>query len=183
MVGSVSKERPAAERLSSPADAVADLRATARWTIAAAAGVGALLLGGAPLTAVGRIDHAGDAVLAYAGLLVAMAGVGWAIWQTGEALMPRITTPADLDDPEPADLRATLARDPDAFYGPFEHGRDGLRNAVAHHGRVAANLAVKAAGEQDPVRSRLLGQALADARANTELAERLRRQLVEFIHA
>lgn len=34
--------------------------------------------------------------MAYAGLVVALGGVAWAIWQTGEAMMPRITTLADL---------------------------------------------------------------------------------------
>jgi hypothetical protein len=195
---------PVKDRLPSPADAVADMRATARWTIAALAGVAALLLGGAPLTAVGKISHLGDAMLAYVGLVIALGGVGWAIWQTGEALMPRVATLADLDDPELADLRATMAKDPTAFYGPFQecqgdgaqgvgrHGRkdpngatyhDGLRRAAARHGVVAAKLAVKAAAEEDPVRSRLLAQALEDARANAELAERLQRQLVEFVHA
>jgi hypothetical protein len=99
-----------------------------------------------------------------------------------------------------------MAKDPTAFYGPFRecenggsqgvgrHGRkepgavtgtyhDGLRRAAARHRVVAGNLAVKAAAEDDPVRSRLLAQALEDARANAELAERLQRQLVEFVHA
>jgi hypothetical protein len=170
-------------RLHSPADAVADMRATARWTVAGAAAVGALLLGGAPLTAVGKISHAANAVLAFAGLVVALGGVAWAIWQTGEALMPRIATLADLDDPDLSDLRATMARDPSAFFGPFGQARDDLRAAVAFHGTVAANLAVTAAAEQDPVRSRLLTQALADARANADLARRLQDRLVELVHA
>jgi hypothetical protein len=205
MAGNAENGQPK-DRLPSPADAVADMRSTARWTIAAAAAVAALLLGGAPLTAVGKIDHLGNALLAYLGLVIALGGVGWAIWQTGEALMPRVATLADLDDPELADLRATMAKDPVAFYGPFQecqeewnhgggrHGRkepgafhgpyhDGLRRAAARHGVVAANLAVKAAAEEDPARSRMLAQALEDARANAELAERLQRQLVEFVHA
>ncbi|GAA4498622.1 hypothetical protein GCM10023191_044160 [Actinoallomurus oryzae] len=180
-------ERPQASvpapRVPGPADAVADMRTTARWTIAAAAGVGALLLGGAPLTAIGKISGAGEAVLAFAGLVVALGGVGWAIWQTGEALMPRIATLDDLDDPALADLRATIARDPSAFYGPFGTSGADLRKAVAFHGTVAANLAVTAAAETDPVRVRLLDQALADARANTEAVRRLQDRLLEFVLA
>jgi hypothetical protein len=156
------------------------MRSTARWTVAAAAGVGALLLGGAPLTAIGKISGAGPAVLAYAGLVVALGGVGWAVWRTGEALMPRIATLADLDDPDLSDLRATMARDPSAFYGPFGAGPEDLRAAVTFHGTVAANLAVTAAAEADPVRSRVLAQALADARANADLARDLQGRLVEF---
>jgi hypothetical protein len=159
------------------------MRATARWTVAGAAGVGALLLGGAPLTAIGKISDAGHAVLAFAGLVVALGGVAWAIWQTGEALMPRIATLSDLDDPDLSDLRATMAREPSAFFGPFGDGREDLRSAVAFHGTVAANLAVTAAGEQDPVRSRLLSQALADARANAGLARDLQNRLAELVHA
>jgi hypothetical protein len=45
----------------------------------------------------------GHTVLAYAGLVVALSGGGWAVWQTGEALMPRITTLADLEDPDLSD--------------------------------------------------------------------------------
>ncbi|GLY84142.1 hypothetical protein [Actinoallomurus iriomotensis] len=166
-----------------PTDAVADMRATARWTIAAAAGVGALLLGGAPLTAIGKISGPGEAALAFAGLVVALGGVGWAIWQTGEALMPRIATLDDLDAPDLADLRATIARDPSVFYGPFGESREELREAVAFHGKVAAELAAIAAGETDPVRSRVLAQALEDARGNTASARRLQARLLEFVHA
>jgi hypothetical protein len=159
------------------------MRTTARWTIAAAGGVGALLLGGAPLTAAGKITHGSDAVLAFAGLLIALSGVAWAIWQTGEALMPRVATIADLGDPDLGDLRATMARDASAFYGPFGHSGEDLRVAIAFHGTVAANLAVTAAAEADPVRSRLLAQALDDARANADLARCLQSRLVEFVHA
>ncbi|MDN3356642.1 hypothetical protein [Actinomadura sp. DC4] len=131
-------------------DAVADMRSAARWTIAAAAGVGALLLGGAPLTAAGKISHTGNAIMAYARLVVALGSVAWAIWRTGEALMPRITTLADLDDADLADLRAAMECDPSAFYDPFGAGREELRAAVAFHGPVAADLAVAAAAETDP---------------------------------
>jgi hypothetical protein len=164
-------------------DAVADMRTTARWTIAAAAGVAAVLLGGAPLTAIGKVSGVGHLALAFAGLAVALAGVGWAIWQTGEALMPRVALLDDLDDPALADLRAIIARDPSAFYGAFGQSKDDLRAAIAFHGTVAANLAAAAATETDPVRSRLLAQALADARANIASACLLRDRLLEFVHA
>ena len=174
---------PPAPAPPTPSDAVADMRTTARWTVAAAAAVGALLLGGAPLTAIGKVSGPGEAVLAFAGLVVALGGVGWAIWQTGEALMPRIATLDDLDDADLADLRATIDRDPSAFYGPFGASREDLRRAVAFHGTVAANLAARAAAETDPVRSRVLAQTLADARGNTEAARRLQDRLLEFTHA
>jgi hypothetical protein len=176
-------DAPGRPPVSSLADAVADMRTTARWTIAAAGAVAALLLGGAPLTAAGKITHAGDAVLALAGLLVALGGVGWAVWWTGEALMPRIATIANLSDPDLSDLRGAMARDATAFYGPFGHSGDDVRAAIAFHSTVAANLAVTAAAEPDPVRARVLAQALDDARANADLARLLQERLVRLAQA
>src|ERR687896_684094 len=134
-------------RSSQIGEAVADLRSTARWTIAAAGAVGALLLGGAPIAAIGKINDLGDAISAYAGLAIALAGVGWAIWQTTEALIPRIATLAQLDDPDMASLREMIIREP------------------------------------DEAKLRMLDQALDDARANAELADRLGNELLELIHA
>lgn len=72
-----------------PADAtVADMRAVARWTIMATAAVGGLLLGGFPLAAIGKVHGLGDIALAAGGLALAMVGVFWAIWWTGEVLTP-----------------------------------------------------------------------------------------------
>ena len=83
------------DSLPSPLDAVDDLRSAARWTLAAAAGVGAVLISGGPLVAVGQVHGVLHAVIAGVGLLVALAGVGLAIWQTSRVLIPQVTTPAD----------------------------------------------------------------------------------------
>jgi hypothetical protein len=64
------------------------MRVTAKWIIGAAAAVGAVLLGGAPLAAIGKIHGIGSAAEALAGLVIGLAGVGWAIWHTAEALIP-----------------------------------------------------------------------------------------------
>ncbi|POX51836.1 hypothetical protein C3489_19200 [Streptomyces sp. Ru71] len=165
-----------------PADAVADLRATARWTIAATAAVGALLLGGGPLVAVGRIHGWQDAAAAFGGLALAVLGIGWAIWQTGEALTPRLATLADLSAPGMAGLREAVARDPSAYYGPYG-SLDELSAGRRLHEKVAAELAVRLAREQDPDRTRVLQQGLADARANAAQAGALQQRLLTLIHA
>jgi hypothetical protein len=175
-------QEPADPVATGPADAVADLRTTARWTIVAVAGVGALLVGGGPLTAVGRIDDWGDTFAAFGGLALTVLGVGWAIWQTGEALTPCLATLDDLDAPEMASLRAAIARNPAAYYGPYRSLRE-LRTQRRLHEAVAADLAVKLAREQDPVRTKIFEQGLADARANAEEARRLQHRLLTLIHA
>ena len=174
---------PDGDRSSHIRDAVADLRSTARWTIVAAGAVGALLLGGAPLTAIGEIDNIRDAILAYAGLIIALAGVSWAIWQTSEALLPRIATFAQLADPDMASLRAALALEPTAFYGPFGTSPGQLQDAAVMYETAAANLAAARAREPDEARVRVLDQAIDDARANAELARRLENNVLELIHA
>ncbi|GGP98630.1 hypothetical protein BKA00_005784 [Actinomadura coerulea] len=166
-----------------PGEAVADMRATARWTIAAVAAVGALLLGGAPLTAVGKVNDAGDALAAFVGLALALAGVGWAIWQTGEVLTPRFTTIAELDRPAMSGLRRIIAQDKVAFYGPFGQSPEALRAACLLHETTWAKLAVTRAKAEDQAEVRVLEQALDDARANAALARRLEGRLVDLIHA
>jgi hypothetical protein len=171
------------DRTSQVGDAVADLRTTARWTVAAAAAVGALLLGGAPLTSIGKVDGIGAAISACAGLFVALAGVGWVIWHTTEALMPRIATTTQLDDPDMTSLREAIAQEPDAFYGPFGTTPQELRAAALLYDTAAANLAAALAREPDQTKSRVLEQALSDARANADLAHRLESSLLDIVHA
>lgn len=164
------------------AAAVADLRATARWTIAAMAGIGTLLLGAGPLTAVGKVHDAGHATAAFAGLALAVLGVGWAIWQTGEALTPCLATLTDLAAPEMAQLREAIARNPSAFYGPYD-SLDELSAQRRLHEKIAADLAVKLAREPDSARARILEQALDDARVNTEQAYSMQHRLLALVHA
>ncbi|WP_439080580.1 hypothetical protein [Streptomyces sp. WL006] len=74
---------------------VTDMRATARWMTAAAAAVGALVLAGGPLVVVKDLDDAGDVVAAAGGMLLAVAGVVWVVWRTGDVPplgRPRSTT-------------------------------------------------------------------------------------------
>jgi hypothetical protein len=83
----------------SPDTAVDDMRSTAKWTIAAAGAVGAALISGGPLVAIGQVHDALHAFLAAVGLVVALGGVGLAIWRTSKVLSPQLTTPAQLPTP------------------------------------------------------------------------------------
>ncbi|GAA4604215.1 hypothetical protein GCM10023195_14290 [Actinoallomurus liliacearum] len=166
-----------------PGDAVADIRATAKWTIGAAAAVGALLLGGAPLAAINKIHGTGHIALAVSGLALALAAVAWIIRQAGETLMPRVVSLSALDDPDLADLRRLIEAEPVTFYGPFGTSAAELAEAAAWHDTVAANTAYLLARETDSARIRILEQTLADARANARAARLLQYRLVQFVHA
>ena len=83
----------------SPDTAVDDMRSTAKWTLAVAGAVGAALISGGPLVAIGQVHDALHAVLAAVGLVIALGGVGLAIWRTSQVLSPRLMTPAQLPDP------------------------------------------------------------------------------------
>jgi hypothetical protein len=168
----------------SPLAAVADMRAAAKWILAAAAAVGAVLLGGGPLTAAGKVHGPGGAALAYAGLVIGLAGVGWAIWHTADALIPPLTTPRSLEtEPALGELRDKVANDKEAFFGPFGASMSDLARELAFHRTVAGNLADALAAEQDPVRQKVLADKLGDARATVAAIRRRSIALAELVHA
>jgi hypothetical protein len=169
--------------LPSPLEAVEDMRTTAKWIIGAAAAVGVVLLGGAPLAAVGKVHGVGSAVEAYVGLVIGLAGVGWAIWQTSEALIPPATTLSTLETPELAGLRAQIAADPAAFYGSFGTSVADLQAASRLFDTAAARVAIMLAAELDPTRQRILTQGMADASANATQARGRLRWLLALTHA
>jgi hypothetical protein len=169
--------------LPSPLDAVDDMRSTAKWTIAAVAAVGAALIGGAPLAAVGKVHGLGSAIEAFGGLALGLAGVGWAIWHTTDALIPPTTTLAALQTPQLADLRAQIAADPGAFFGPFGTSTTQVKAAVQRYDTAAAQIAVRIATETDATRQRVLAQGQADALANAAQASARLRWLLSLMHA
>lgn len=169
--------------LPSPLDAVDDMRSTAKWTIAAVAAVGAALIGGAPLAAVGKVHGLGSAIEAFGGLALGLAGVGWAIWHTTDALIPPTTTLAALQTPQLADLRAQIAADPGAFFGPFGTSTTQVKAAVQRYDTAAAQIAVMIATETDATRQRVLAQGQADALANAAQASARLRWLLSLMHA
>ncbi|MGW5136773.1 hypothetical protein [Streptomyces sp. NPDC004135] len=178
MTTPVPLEPAPADSLPSPLEAVTDLRAAARWIIAAAGAVGALLLGGGPLVALGKVDDLTGAILVGVGLVISLAGVGWAIWSTSEVLIPPITTFEDLDAPGLQPLRDLIARSPEDFFGPMSRDLAGLRR----HRQIAANFHAALGRETDPRRRAALESALARARRNIERAGVYERRLLALIH-
>lgn len=173
----------AVPRRSTAPEAVADMRATARWTIAAAAGVGSVLLGGVPLVAIGKVHGGWHIALAAVALALALLGVAWAIWRTGEALMPRFATLRDLDQPSLRGLRDEIAAAPEVFYGPFGSTPQELTAACRYHATVAVRLEDALALETDPRRVAAATRALAAARANLRNATARREDLLDLVHA
>lgn len=169
--------------LPSPLQSVSDMRMAAKWLIGTAAAVGAVLVGGAPLTAVGKLHSIQATALAFGGLVVGLVGVAWAIWHTSDVFIPPTTTLGDLHDGKLADLRVLIARDSKAFYGPFGVSVDDLEAACRRFDTAAANLAVMTASESDDKRRRLLRQGYADAKANAAQAQSRREWLLGLIHA
>lgn len=159
------------------------MRATARWTIAATAAVGGLLLGGVPLAAIGNARGATDIGLAVAGLVLALAGVGWAIWWTQEVLKPRFVTLRAVAEPELAGLRREIAAAPETFFGPFGDSVEALGRACTLHARVAVGLTELLAGEQDEARRAIASHRLDAARANLAHATARRQTLLELVLA
>ncbi len=78
--------------LPSPLDSIDDMRSAAKWMLAAAGAVGATLISGGTLVAIGQVHGVWNAFLAALGLVFALGGVGVAIWYTSNVLMPRLTT-------------------------------------------------------------------------------------------
>jgi hypothetical protein len=101
------------DALPSPLDSVGDMRSAAKWMLAAAGAVGAALISGGPLVAVGQVHGVLHAVLAGLGLVIALGGVGTAIWFTSKVLVPRLMTPAVLQNagrPQAAPPRRSVLR-------------------------------------------------------------------------
>ena len=166
------------EGLPSPLEAVDDLRAAAKWTLAAEGAVGAALISGGPLVAVGQVHSTGHALLAGAGLTVALAGVGLAIWFTSKVLSPRLTTPQTLRSSPLAGLRQVIEAEPAQFLGVTATKVD----ALLMHQEVAVDLARKTAAEKDPARRQVIRRQLRRAEANAARAAPYVRWLLALAH-
>jgi hypothetical protein len=103
--------------LPSPLDSVADMRSAAKWMLAASGAVGAVLISGGPLVAIGQVHGGLNIFLAVLGLVLAVGGVGVAIWFTSEVLVPRLMTPATFRSArELQDLRKIMNAEPGEFF-------------------------------------------------------------------
>lgn len=166
------------EGLPSPLDAVDDLRAAAKWTLAAEGAVGAALISGGPLVAVGQVRGTAHALLAGAGLAVALGGVGLAIWFTSKVLSPRLTTPEILRSPGLAGLRRVIEAEPAQFFGVVATKVD----VLLLHQEVAADLARMVTVEKDPARRQVINRQLRRAEANAARAAPYVRWLLSMAH-
>jgi hypothetical protein len=138
---------PFSASLPSALDAVDDLRTAAKWTLAAVGAVGAVLISGGPLIAVGEVHGVANALLAGLGLAISMSGVGLAIWFTSKVLEPRLTTPATLTEPLLAGLMQTIDREPAQFVGVAATSVAGLFKRQDDNQAIALDLARQAAVE------------------------------------
>lgn len=166
------------DALPSPLDAVPDLRAAARWMLAAFGAVGAALIGGGPLVAAGRVHGIGAALGAGAALFVALTGVSVAIWHVSRVLEPPITTPATLSEPALRGLRRMIDNAPADFFGIAATGVDDLLS----HRAVAVNIYRELLAESDPVRREVWRRHLERARVNVARAAPLERWLLATAH-
>ncbi|MBH0775962.1 hypothetical protein [Nocardia bovistercoris] len=180
-----ASEGAGAESSPSPLDAIADMRAVARWTVGAAAATGALLIGTAPLAALGKLHGAWHIAVAVAGLTVALLAVCWAIWVTSDALTPPVSTLMDLEDPSMkhmAGLIRLTSRSPENFFGPGGTRVADLQAQGELHQRAAGAIARALAVEDRAPERALLDLALRDAEANIAYYRRLRARLLALIH-
>ncbi|WP_327114294.1 hypothetical protein OHB12_34045 [Nocardia sp. NBC_01730] len=166
------------DALPSPLDSIADSRAAARWTIASIGAVGVLLLGGGPLTAVGKITDWTHAAWAGGGLLAALLGVALAVWQTSEALIPPMTTPATLTGPVIRQLREQLDAEPWYYFGSLATSVDDL----LRHRHIAAQIARQLASARPDERG-TLERGLAVAHRNITRTDPCLRWLLVTAHA
>ncbi|MFF3757532.1 hypothetical protein [Streptomyces sp. NPDC002185] len=164
--------------LPSPLDSVADSREAARWTLASAGAVGALLLGGGPLLAVGRIGDWTHALWAGGGLLVALTGIAWAMWQTSEVLVPPLTTPAVLASPALRGLREQLDAAPGYYFGSLATDVEGL----LRHRRIALEIS-RRLPTADAAERAVLERGLATAHRNIARTDPYLRWLLATAHA
>jgi hypothetical protein len=167
-----------ADTLPSPLEAIGDLRSAARWTIAAAGAVGVAVIGGGPLVAVGKVHGLEHAVIAAISMLVGLAGVGLAIWQTSLVLVPPVTTAATLREESIDGLREMIEAAPSDYFGLAATGIDDL----LRHREIAANLYRKLTAEQDPAARAKLLEYLDRAQANLRRTDPYVRWLLATAH-
>jgi len=153
----------------SPLDSVEDMRSAAKWMLASAGAVGAVLISGAPLVAIGQVHGGMHVFLAVAGLAIAIGGVAVAIWFTGEVLVPRLTTTATIEsDKELADLRQLINGQSAEFFGVAATSVEELFRRQFALWENAASLMGQVARTKDPDRQALLQAQLRRVHDNGE---------------
>jgi hypothetical protein len=179
-----AEAKGAAGSLPSPLDSVNDMRAAAKWMLAAAGAVGAALISGGPLVAIGQVHGGLNIFLAVLGLIFALSGVGVAILFTSDVLVPRLTTPKTFRSADELDdLRELIKAEPTEFFGVAAQTLDGLferQDALRHN---AVSLARQAAAEKSPQRRAQYQAQLRRVEDNGERVGRYVRWLLALGHA
>lgn len=168
--------------LASPLEAVDDLRSAAKWTLAAAGAVGAALISGGPLVAVGQVHGLGHALLAGLGLALALAGVGIAVWSTSKVLAPRLTSRRVVMSPRLAALRQEIETDPEQFLGLAATSVAGLFKHQDDQRQIAADLARQAAAEENARRRAVLESQLHRVEENAARVATYTRYVMALAH-
>jgi hypothetical protein len=182
-LGADSGRNPS-DSVSTPLDAVNDMRTTAKWILAVSGAVGAALISGGSLVAVGRIHGVLNSFLAFLGLVIALGGVALAIWHATQVLMPRLTTSRTLrESPALADLREQIAREPAEFFGLAAASLDGLFARQNSLRRNAVSLARQVAAAKDPARRAVIQAKLRQVEVNGERLGRYVRWILALGHA
>ena len=140
--------------------------------------MGAALISGGPLVAVGQVHGVAHALIAGAGLATSLGGVVLAIWFTGKVLSPRLTTPETLRSPGLAGLRRVIEAEPAQFFGVVATKVD----ALLLHQEVAVDLARQVAAETDAARRQVINRQLLRAEDNAARAAPYVRWLLALAH-
>jgi hypothetical protein len=160
------------------------MRSAAKWMLAVAGAVGAVLISGGPLAAVGEVHGVLDTFLAWLGLVIALCGVSVAIWQTSKVLVPRLATPNTMrTSPDLAGLRAQISDEPAEFMGFSAVTVDGLFRRQSRLRERTALLMLQVARAENDEQRRQFQAELAQVRKNSEVVEVYVRWVLALGHA
>jgi hypothetical protein len=177
----------ATDPLPSPLAAVDDMRTTAKWMLAAIGAVGAALISGGPLAAVGQVHGVVHAIVAGAGLVLALFGVLLAIWFTTLVLTPRLTTPGAFRDPKTsrklAKLTSLIDQEPAYFLGDVAMNVTDLMSREARCMKAVGTLATALQAEKDAEVRKKLEDQLAHVRADLARLDTYVEALLPLAHA
>ena len=177
----------------SPLAAVDDMRGAAKWMLVAAGAVGAALISGGPLVAIGQVHGGLHILLAVLGLIFAIGGVGVAIWFTSEVLMPQLMTPDTFRQAkELEELRDIINAESAEFMGVAAEPTDGgmaatpvdlLFNRQEALRQNAASLARLAKAQKGPQRREEFRTQIRRVEENGERVGRYVRFVLALGHA